>query len=67
VKREELVKELAEVARAAGAIIMRHYAVATASRLKADRSPVTAADEEAEEYILAALGRLAPEFPVLAE
>jgi 3'(2'), 5'-bisphosphate nucleotidase len=67
VKREELIKELAEVARAAGAIIMRHYAIATPSRLKSDRSPVTAADEAAEEYILAALGRLAPGVPVLAE
>ena len=36
-------------------------------RAKADGSPVTAADEAAEATICAALGRLAPEVPVISE
>ena len=37
------------------------------ARRKADRSPVTAADEEAERILLAHLARLAPEIPAIAE
>ena len=64
---EDLVGRLLQVARAAGTIIMRHYAGAVASRTKADQSPVTAADEEAEEFILRELREIAPDIPVLAE
>ncbi len=38
-----------------------------AARRKADRSPVTLADEEAERILLAHLARLAPEIPAIAE
>lgn len=65
--REELVASLLEVARGAGAIIMRHYAGAVSVRTKQDQSPVTAADEEAEEFILPLLREIAPALPVLAE
>lgn len=65
--REELVARLLEVARGAGAIVMRHYAGTVAVRTKQDQSPVTAADEEAEEFILPLLHELAPALPVLAE
>lgn len=65
--REELVTRLLEVARGAGAIIMRHYTGAVAVRTKSDRSPVTAADEQAEEFILPLLHEIAPALPVLAE
>ena len=59
---------LAAIAREAGALIMRHYQVGGgAARLKADRSPVTDADEEAERLILAALARAFPGVPVIAE
>lgn len=49
---------LVEIAIAAGAAIMPHYDPAgSESRTKGDGSPVTAADEAAEEIILAALAR----------
>ena len=44
---------------------MRHYGCE--ATVKADGSPVTAADHEAEAIILAGLARLAPGVPVLAE
>lgn len=59
---------LARIAWQAGAILLRHYAEASIeARHKADKSPVTAADEEAERFILAELARLAPGVPVIAE
>jgi 3'(2'), 5'-bisphosphate nucleotidase len=58
---------LAHIALAAGAVVMRHYAAGSAYRLKADRSPVTDADEEAERLILAALAEAVPGVPVVAE
>jgi 3'(2'), 5'-bisphosphate nucleotidase len=54
----------AVVSRAAAAI--RQVAPAV-PRLKADRSPVTAADEAAEAVILEALARLMPGVPVVSE
>ncbi len=59
--------ELAGIARAAGDLIMGVYATDFSVAGKADRSPVTAADELAEAAILAALGRLTPDVPVVAE
>jgi len=62
------VIEIARVAWRAGEIILRHYAdTAITARSKEDRSPVTAADEEAEAYILDRLRALAPGVPVIAE
>jgi 3'(2'), 5'-bisphosphate nucleotidase len=58
---------MVEIARSAGALIMRHYAGDSERRHKADRSPVTAADEEAEVLILNALHLAAPGIPVVAE
>ena len=57
---------LARIAAAAGAVVMRHYGACEA-RAKADRSPVTDADEEAEALILAALAAAFPGVPVVAE
>jgi 3'(2'), 5'-bisphosphate nucleotidase len=55
---------LADIAAKAGEIVMRHYADgAVATRKKDDMSPVTAADEEAEVFIL---GELAKSFPGIA-
>src|SRR5215469_10362629 len=60
--------EIARVACRAGEIILRHYAdTAITARSKEDRSPVTAADEEAEAYILDHLRALQPGVPVIAE
>lgn len=59
---------LASIAWQAGEILLRHYAAEeTEARRKADHSPVTDADEEAEAFILAELRRLEPQVPVIAE
>jgi len=59
---------LSDIAARAGEILMRHYAAETiASRKKDDFSPVTAADEEAESFILAELLKLTPDVAVIAE
>jgi 3'(2'), 5'-bisphosphate nucleotidase len=61
-------QSLALAAWRAGGIIMRHYAAESVdTRRKADHSPVTAADEEAELFILGELARLAPGVPIIAE
>ncbi|HSC18827.1 MAG TPA: 3'(2'),5'-bisphosphate nucleotidase CysQ [Rhizomicrobium sp.] len=58
---------LAEIAWEAGQIILRHYAGEVATRRKEDQSPVTAADEDAERFILQRLRRAWPDVPVIAE
>ncbi len=58
---------LARIAHEAGRLILNHYAQRTEARVKADFSPVTAADEEAEKLILARLAELAPGVPAIAE
>jgi 3'(2'), 5'-bisphosphate nucleotidase len=59
--------KIAEIAHEAGQIVLKHYAQGIQARAKADSSPVTAADEEAEALILKRLGALAPGVPVVAE
>lgn len=62
------VLALAEIAWRAGEILLRHYAAENIeTRRKADQSPVTAADEDAEQFILGELKRVAPGVPVIAE
>ena len=51
----------------AGDVIMRHRQAGVAVQHKADKSPVTLADQEAEEIILAALATYAPGVAVVAE
>ena len=63
----ELLESVIGIARAAGELVMAVYATDFGVRGKADASPVTEADERAEALILAALVRLAPEIPVVAE
>ncbi len=62
-----LLEALLPVARAAGQAVMQIYATDFAVQGKADASPVTAADEQAEAIILQGLARLAPGVPVVAE
>ena len=62
-----LAWDLAQIAHEAGRLILRHYADIGTVRTKADSSPVTDADEEAEALILNRLARLAPDIPVIAE
>ena len=56
-----------KLAREASDAILRHYKEPGEIRLKPDDSPVTAADEEANEIIVTGLNRVYPGIPVLAE
>ena len=58
---------LARIAAEAGIVVMRHYKAASPGRIKADRSPVTDADEEAERFILDRLAETFPGVAVVAE
>jgi 3'(2'), 5'-bisphosphate nucleotidase len=62
-----LLEALVALVDKAGREIMRHYAMDGAVSLKADQSPVTAADEAGEAIILAGLAELTPDIPVVAE
>jgi 3'(2'), 5'-bisphosphate nucleotidase len=61
------LQTLVRIVRAAGEVVMRHYEEGCDARMKADRSPVTDADEEAEKLILAELNAAFPGVPVVAE
>ncbi len=62
-----LVEGLLPAVLAAGRIEMRHFAADVAVETKADTTPVTAADREAEEVLLKGLHEVAPGVPVVAE
>jgi len=66
-ERDRLARLFAEISSAAGVAVMDVYATDFAARTKADASPVSDADERAEEIILARLARDLPGVPVLAE
>lgn len=57
---------LEELVFAAGEAAMRHYGSATA-QLKADHSPVTAADRAAHDIIVRALSAMDPDVPIISE
>ena len=59
--------ELAEVARHAGAEILKIYEGEFAATRKADQSPVTEADLAAERVILPELRRIAPDIAIVSE
>jgi 3'(2'), 5'-bisphosphate nucleotidase len=61
------LQTLIRITQAAGTVVMRHYEEGCDTRVKADRSPVTDADEEAEKLILEELERHFPGVPVVAE
>ena len=63
----ELLPAVEHIARQAGALILQVYASDFAVRDKADASPVTEADERAEQCIVAALQELTPGVPIIAE
>ena len=62
-----LVSALVPSVLAAGAIEMRHYRSGVAVEAKADQSPVTIADREAEVVLVAAIAAVAPTIPIIAE
>jgi 3'(2'), 5'-bisphosphate nucleotidase len=63
----ELAAALVGPVLAAGFAEMRHYDAGVTVETKADATPVTAADREAEAIILEVLRRIAPGIPVVAE
>lgn len=64
----EIVKNVAEIARGAGEIIMRHFAAPIPTALKSSRIDiVTAADTEAEAFIVGELLARFPEHHVVGE
>ena len=67
----DLVDAVVRIVREAGEVVLRHYASVDPSSLdvqrKADDSPVTAADREANALLVARLGALVPGVPVVAE
>ncbi|MBX3504559.1 MAG: 3'(2'),5'-bisphosphate nucleotidase CysQ [Parvibaculum sp.] len=62
-----LTRELRRIALQAGAAIMDHYQTEFEVIRKDDNSPVTAADNDAEAIILAALRQVAHDIPVVSE
>jgi len=64
---EALAMAIRDVAIEAGVSILKIYASDFAIEEKADASPVTEADRRAEAVILAALSKLAPHIPAVAE
>lgn len=62
-----LTGELVDLARRAGAVILRIYEGDFTPQRKVDQSPVTDADVAAERVILDGLASLTPEIPVVAE
>ena len=65
--KDGIVRELRDIALAAGAAIMDVYESDFDVRSKDDRSPVTAADERAEGIIVPRLAEIAPGIPTVAE
>jgi len=66
-ERDRLARLFAAIASEAGLPVMEVYESAFEHRTKADYSPVSDADERAEEVILARLEEAMPGVPVLAE
>ena len=59
--------KLENTVRESGRVIMEIYESDFAVETKADKSPVTAADQAAEDVILKALSKLTPRTPFVAE
>ena len=64
---KELAEGLLSVALTVARVQMAHFSAGVAVEIKADHSPVTIADRQSEEIILAALARVAPGVPVVSE
>lgn len=62
-----LIASLEPAVISAGAVIMEIYERADGHDIKDDGSPVTEADKAAEKILLEALGKFAPEIPVVSE
>jgi 3'(2'), 5'-bisphosphate nucleotidase len=65
--KASLTHDLRRLALKAGASIMEHYRTDFEIVTKHDKSPVTAADRDAETLILAGLREIAPDIPIVSE
>lgn len=63
----EIATKLPEIVKQAGELILTHYTDNISTRRKEGGSPVTDADEEAEDLIIERLQQLAPDIPIVAE
>jgi 3'(2'), 5'-bisphosphate nucleotidase len=64
---DALAAALLPAFREAGRVEMAHFTTGVKFEQKADRSPVTIADREAEAVLLATLRDIAPDIPIVAE
>ena len=64
---DALIRALLPAVRAAARLEMMHFARGVVSEKKADKTPVTVADREAEAVLVEALSAIAPGIPVIAE
>src|SRR5436309_15607240 len=62
-----MLEQVIDLAHAAGEEVLAVYATDCEARTKADGSPVTEADERAQDVICTALAKLSPGVPILAE
>jgi 3'(2'), 5'-bisphosphate nucleotidase len=67
IDHRRLASALVPAVLAAGAIEMRHYRSGVAVEAKANQSPVTIADREAEAVLVAAIAAAAPGISIIAE
>lgn len=66
-KHIDLARKLIDVVRKAGDIELKYYREGAEVLDKADGSPVTLADQEAEKYIFERLNEIAPDIPIVGE
>jgi len=66
-KNELFLSKLCRIAKKAGDAIMLHYGQPVDVERKADKSPVTKADLAAHDVIVAELGQLTPDIPIISE
>lgn len=64
---KQLAEQLKSTALRAGALELEHYNAGTDIQRKKDGSPVTIADQQAEELIIKDLKNLTPDIPIVAE
>lgn len=65
---DNLVKEVIEIAKKAGAEIIKVYNTADFNvQYKSDNSPLTIADEISNNIIISELAKLSPKFPIISE
>jgi len=66
-QHDSLLNALIDMSQQAGQAIMAIYGTDMNIDFKTDHSPVTQADQQAEDIILAALAQIAPDIPVISE